>query len=52
MCNLLFEGTVIQNEKALIIDCSSVSKLSWKFGIPAIYIYTLTVIYPQKYPSF
>ena len=28
------KGTVIQIEKALINDCLSVSKVSWKFRIP------------------
>ena len=38
------KGTVMQTEKALINDCSRVSKVSWKFLIPT--IYNFAVIYP------
>ena len=34
---LAFKGTLMQIEKAMISDRSRVSKVSWKFRIPAIY---------------
>ena len=35
------KGKVMQNEKALIDDRLRVSKVSWKFLIPAIYIFAV-----------
>ena len=40
---LLLKGTAMQIEKALTNDCLHVSKISWKFRIPA--IYSFAVIY-------
>ena len=40
----LWKGTVTQIEKAMINDCLRISKLSWKFHIPA--IYNFVVIHP------
>ena len=39
-----FKGTVMSTEKVLIKDSLRVSKVSWKFWIPA--IYNFAVIYP------
>ena len=40
----VLKGTVIQTKKALINDPLRVSKVSWKFRIPA--LYNFAVIYP------
>ena len=37
-----FKSTVIQIEKALINDHLHVSKVSWKYRIPAIYSFAVT----------
>ena len=41
---IFVKGTVMQIEKSLINDPLRVSKVSWKFQIPA--IYNFVVIYP------
>ena len=41
---LLFKGTVMQIEKPLTNTRLRVSKVSWKFRIPA--IYDFAIIYP------
>ena len=40
---MIFKGTVMQIEQALINDRSRVSEVSWKFRIPI--IYNFAVIY-------
>ena len=46
--SLLFKGTVVQIEKALIIDRLGVSKISWKFRIPIICNFCREICYFLK----
>ena len=52
----MFFGTVMQIEKAVINDPIHVSKTSWKFRIPTIFIFTVVspwnLLFPQKVAYF